>query len=71
MIENEIKNNNKNLLILNNDISKMKKRLDDTEKQLKLIQEQNKSLKNELKAENEKNNEKLKNEIKLLSLVDK
>ena len=63
MIENEIKNNNKNLLILNNDIKKKKKRLDDTEKQLKLIQEQNKSLKNELKAENEKNNEKLKNEI--------
>ena len=63
MIENEIKNNNKNLLILNNDITKIKKQLSDTEKQLKLIQEQNKTFKNDIKIVNEKNNEKLKNEI--------
>ena len=62
-IENEIKNNNKNLLILNNDKLKMKKISEDIEKQIKFIEDKNNSLKNNIKEENEKNNEKLKNEI--------
>ena len=61
--ENEIKNNNKNLFILNNDKLKLKQNLEDIEHQLKLIQERNNSLKNEIKNENDINNQKIKNEI--------
>ena len=63
-IENEIKNNNKNLLILNNDKLKMKKISEDIEKQIKFIQDKNNSLRNSIKEENEKNSENLKNNIK-------
>ena len=65
-IENEIKEYNKNLLILNNDKLKMKKMIDDIGEQIKIIQEKNNTLKNEIKEENEKNNEKIKNEINLI-----
>ena len=61
--ENEIKNNNKNLFILNNDKLKLKQNLENIEHQLKLIQERNNSLKNEIKNENDINNQKIKNEI--------
>ena len=62
-IENEIKNNNKNLFILNNDKLKLKQNLEDIEQQLKLIQERNNSLKDEIKNENDLNDQKIKNEI--------
>ena len=65
-IENEIKEYNKNLLILNNDKLKMKKMIDDIGEQIKIIQEKNNTLKNEIKEENEKNNEKIKKEINLI-----
>ena len=61
--ENEIKTNNKNLLLLNSDKLKIKKSLDDINQQLKLIKDKNNELKNTINDENEINNEKIKNEI--------
>ena len=65
-IENEIKENNKNLLLLNNDKLKMKKMLNDKEKQIKATKDKNIALKNDIKNEDEKDNEKIKNEINMI-----
>ena len=62
-IENEIKNNSKNLFILNNDKLKIKMDLESIEKKIKSIYDKNNALKKEMKDENEKNNQKIKNEI--------
>ena len=66
-IEEEIKNNDKNFLILNNDKLKLKKNLEDIEKNLKLIQDKNNILKNDIKDDNN-NNEKKKNRINEIKL---
>ena len=62
-IDNELKNNSKNLFILSNDKLKIKMDLESIEKKIKSIHDKNNALKKEMKDENEKNNQKIKNEI--------